>query len=570
MTALLTYLRILPLIFSGFLLIACHSSSSDPVSIPDINTFHIYTKVQTIYSFNEETGISTKRGEFDSGEQQFIELNLDEEKQGFEYAVYVYENSIYLLDYDKAKNAKTTKLATIASDRVVCRLIPQTGSSKFAFSDRSKSNRSELNLPIVFIEYQQPGYDCDPETNLRDELNFSSAVADPQKLTDIKKTLGNTEKVLGSIVVDYSSAAKEVENNLSRYDETGFLGHDLHGNRLVFNYSSNQETNQWEMSFYSSTGIQTIHQASSNHVLVQQDDDVYVVNAKALLNINKDVASTPVQEKIDILFEMPTYNFDSSFALEFNKSQNKDSFLVKHNNTLYFYSSPNFVQIPTNETIASQSATKLKFDLTSDNTALVIQESNNIQTLIAISASTGQSTTIISASKIDFTILGNEFFVNTFETESSSGWQAHWFTRINNSYIKKTYEQSRFIFSEDLREANNALYLLSSDDYSSNQVLKAPNLFIFDKTQTNGRKKGKTSANSYVDFNLGKLSTDVSDILSSKTINDIYATILLRGVNGDSGLGQAVEERYYFNPSQEKADPSFSEQSLTLMTRTAL
>ena len=100
MIAPLNFLKVSCLFLTSIVLLACNSSGSNSAKIPDINTFRIYTFDQVIYSFNEETGISTKRGEFDLGENQFIELNTDESKQGYEYAAYIFENTIYLLNYD--------------------------------------------------------------------------------------------------------------------------------------------------------------------------------------------------------------------------------------------------------------------------------------------------------------------------------------------------------------------------------------------------------------------------------------------------------------------------------------
>ncbi len=570
MTAPLTYLKVLIICVTGIFLSACHSSSSTNSATPDINTLHVYTSDQIIYSYNEETGISTKRGEFDTGVNKFLELNTDESKQGYEYAIYVFENDIYLLNYDKDTNAETIQLASIKESQTICNLIPHKTSSKYSFSDKQKSNRSTLNLPIVTIEYQQTGNDCDPEFNLRDELNFNAVIKDSTKVSQIKRTLGKASNSIGSLVINYSAEAELLENDIASYDETGFLGQDIQGNQLVFDYFSETEYNQWETSFYPSTGVQTIHQASNNQVVVKNDDDIFVLNANNLFEINKDTGTTPIQDKLDKLFEIPTENFDSSFPLEFNQSQNQNSFLIKHNNSLFYFSPPKFDQIPSNETLASQNATKMKFDLMSDNTALVVQKSNDTETLLAISTISGQSTTIISASKIEFYIIENEFYVNTLDAQADSGWEAHWFKRLNNSFTSKTYEDSRFIFSYDLRAKNDSIFLLSTNISETDSSFISHSLYIFDSSQANGRKKGMSSNNVSVDFLLGQLSTNVDTIISSRINNDKYGAIILSGINGDSGAGQAVEDYYYFDPSQEKADPSIKEQSLKLMLRKIL
>jgi hypothetical protein len=568
MTAPLTYLKVFLLFSTSILLIACHSSSSTDPAIPDINTFHIYTSDQTIYSFNEDTRLSTKRGEFDSGNNKFLELNTDETKQGYEYAIYVYENAIYLMNYDKESNGQTIKLAQVGSSQAICSIIPHMTSSKAGFSDKIASNRSTLNLPKITIEYPKKGGECDPEFNQRDTLDFASVLKDPTNNTSTIRTLGRSENVIGSLIIDYNSTTIEpLKNTTHSYNQTGFLGQDLSGNKLVFKYTTESKDDQWETSFYPSTGIQTIHQASNKHVVVRNDQDVFILDSASLFKINNDAAgSTPVQEKLDALFSNSALeNLDTNNSISFNKSQNEDSFLLMHDNTLYYYSLSKFNQIPSNETQAAQNAIKTKFDLTKDNTALVIQQANNLQTLLAISTVSGQSQTIISASKIEFYIIDNEFYVNTYESEAKAGWQAHWFRKVNSTYISSTYDHSRFVFSKDLRQKRNSIYLLSSNDKVDGSNIIKPALYAFDNSQNNGRKKGRDENNNTVDFSFGSLNTNVSDVVSSVISNDIYGKIVLKGINEDNNIGQAVEEHYYFNPSQD-----ISKEHLLLMSRKVL
>tara|TARA_R110001592_G_scaffold59905_3_gene182024 strand:- start:37835 stop:39583 length:1749 start_codon:yes stop_codon:yes gene_type:complete len=582
MTAPLNYLKVIMLFIASALLIACHSNGSKNKEIPDINTLKIFTDSQTIYSFNEDTRISTKRAEFDPGENQFIELNTNEDKQGYEYAVYVFENSIYLLNYDKETNAEITELAKISSSRIICGLIPHKTSSKASFEDKTNSNRNTIDLPIITIEYQKTGNPCTPELNNRDTLKFESVIGETKDIKGITRTSGKSENVLGGLVINYDAGAKLLEDSTNIYAQTGFLGQDISGSetdpdpgsvtKIAFNYTTETGYDRWETDFKPVSGAQVIHQASNNHVVIQKDEQILVLDTKNLFTVNNEDSDIPVQEKIDALF----INFSLKQALEnpspisFNQRQNKDNFLMKHENTLYFYSPPIFTQIPSNETQTSQNATKIEFDLTSDNTALVIQETNNLQTLIAISTTSGQSTTILSASKVEFYIIGNAFYVNTLELESGAGWQAHLFKRVNNKYIPKTYNNSRFIFATNLQEKRNTMLLLSSNSEESEVQMIKPSLYMFDSSQSNGRKKGTSSKNTTVDFSFGQLNTDVEDILSSIIINDEYGKIILSGINEDRDVGEAVEEHYHFNPSQAKADPTLSEQSLLLMKRKVL
>jgi hypothetical protein len=571
MTAPLTLLRTLLVCLATALLIACESDSSNTADIPEINSFHIYTADQTIYSFNEETRISNKRGEFDSGDNQFVELDTDESKPGFDYAVYAFEKGIFLLDYDKSQNGKITKLTQYATDKLICGIIPTKTASRQSFTDGKASNRSTLDLPVLTIELAEDNLNCDPLFNLRDELDFSEIIDSDTSTSKIRKTAGSAQSVLGGLVINYASGGSAIVNtdqDLSKKGSIGFMGYDLNGSQLIFNYSVDGVKDSWSTAMFSDPGIiPFIQQVSNQHLLVQNNTDLFVVNAATLFEINAETSDIPVQSRIDKLFEVRINKdpLSDTSSVTSNRSQNPDTFLVKHNNTLLFYKDGNFAEIPTNQI---QNETKIDFDLTSDNKALVIQENpDSSQTLLFISTISGESTTLLTAEKIELQVIENEFYINTLELEAGAGWQAHWF---KTPTTVSTYENSRFIFAQDMREISNTLLLLSSDDALSSEQMIKPGLYKFDKTQRNGRKKGVDENKTQVDFSFGKLNTDVENIELSTIINDKYGKIIITGINDDTGVGRAAREQYYFDPSQELSSQDPEKQSLRLMNRELL
>lgn len=567
MTAPLTYLKVFSLIAASTLLIACHSSSSSGSSTPDINTLHIYTTDQTIFSFNENTGRTTERGKFDTGEKKFLELNLDEDKQGYEYAVYVSNNAVYLLNYDKAVTGPAIKLAEIGDAETICGLIPVKSASKAGFTDQSKSNRSTLDLPIVSIEYKHPSHACDLETNTRDNLNFTSVIEDANKTEGIIKKSGKSESVIGGLIIDYKSSRSD--DTTEDKGSIGFLGQDLLGEKIVFNYKIDADIDDWRAEFMPSSGIQTILQASNNQALVQYDEQIFVLNTSTLFSVNKASSAKPVQDRINAMFEIPTINLGNPNPVELNHHQNVNTFLMKHDNTLYYYEAESLTQIPSNEPF--NVPTKIAFDLTSDNTAIFVQDENGQQELFVISTKSGSATSIIQAKEIQFYIIENELYVNTLEADNSLGWQAHRYVKVNNRYTAKTYNNSRFLFMNDLDEKYSSVYLLSSNSATIGNPMIEPALYKYDSSQTNGRKKGNNTNNVSVDFLYGQFSTNVSGIVSSVIINDIFGKITLKGTIEDAdNVEQDVEEYYYFNPSQALAEPNLSEQSLQLMSRKVL
>lgn len=585
MIAPLKFIKISLLLLTSFILTACHSDSSNNSKTPDINTFNMYTYDQKIYSFNEDTGSSTKRGEFNVGENQFIELNTDEEKQGYEYAVYVFENSVYLLNYDKDSNAKRIELAELYSSQEVCGLIPHKTASEKSFADKGKSNRSTLDLPIITIEYKQENQVCDPELNTRDTLNFSTAIKENEdNLLDIFKTTGKSEDILGGHIIDYSS------DNNSRLDQifeddddidydygaSGFLGKKTAIanteiiDTIVFSYKVDGIHDQWEKVLSPSAGVQKISQVSNDQVLVQEGKDIYILKTEKLFTLNTEENSTPIPDRINSLFLNPYLTLDDNTAITSNPTQNDDTFIIKQNNKIYFYQDEKFQVVPANEAPVVQNTTKIKADLTDNDIVLVLQESNNIQTLVAIPGKTGLSSTVLSADSIEFHIIGDEFYANSLNFGQNIGWQAHWFKKNNDNFVRKTYNDSRFLFTKNLQAKSSDLYLLSSDTPSIDNKIIDPSLYKYDRKQSNGRKKGKSKKSGTIAFSYGKLNTNVSDIINSTIINDIYGRITLKGINKDSGAGRSAEEYYYFNPSQSVTTQNINKQSLKLIKRTIL
>ncbi len=569
MIAPLTFLRTFIVCLATALLIGCDSGGSSKKTTPEINSFNIYTADQIIYSYNEDTRLSTKRGEFDAGDQQFVELNTDEQKQGFEYAVYAYNNGIYLLDYDKDNNAKVHKLTQYASSKVICRIVPAKKTSRAAYVDGKASNRSTLDDTYVTIEIQATGESCDPAYNLRDKLDFYPLIDDDTNTRDTLKTAGASEMVLGGVVTNYSSGGSSLvfnDDENKQRGSTGFIGYDLTGNKIVFNYRVDENKDKWSTGLVSVPGLVPFSkQVSSTQVLVQNAEDLYVLNADNMFTINTAETDVPVQAKIDNLFSAVFETLPDTTTVETNRSQNDNTFLIKQNNSLYYFEGESFTAIPVNQI---QDETKLDFDLTSNNLALVVQENpDSSQTLIAISTDSGEASTILTAEKVELQVIGSEFYINTLNLESNSGWQAHWF-KTQNSPV--TYSQSRFVFAEDLRSTTNTLLLLSSDEASVNDMLIKPALYIFDKTQASGRKKGLNKDKERVDFSLGKLNTDVATIQASVIINDKFGRILLTGVYDDGDAGRAVEEHYFFDPTKSTSSQNLEKQSLKLMARKVL
>ena len=572
MTAPLTLLRTFFVCAATTLLIACDSGGSSSSEIPEINSFKIYTANQTIYSFNESTRISTRRADFDSGDNQFIELDTDESKPGYDYAVYAFENGIYLLDYDKANSGKITKLTQYAENKKICNIIANKTASSDGFKDGKHSNRSTLDLPIITLEIVEESEDCSPLIAARDKLDFSKINESNAFNNPITKTAGSSDAVLGGLVIDYGSGSSIISNEeveITKKGNVGFLGFNLPGSLLKFDYRVKDERDNWSANLVADPDTYPFSkQSSTDQVVVQNNESVYVLNADSLFTINSDASNIPIQSRIDALFQAPIYVLPEISTIETNRSQNTSTFLIRQHNNLYYFENGNFKPIPNNPI---QNGTIVDFDLTKNNQALVVLENpDTSHTLLVISTQSGESTTLLTADKVELQVIDNEFYINTLVLEPGSGWQAHWF-RTPTSFT--SYNDSRFLFANDKREMQNTLLILCSDSGLPAADMINPAIYIFDKSRSNGRKPGIEkigNTNVQVDFSYGQLNTDVSEIELISIINDRYGRLIITGINKETGAGQAVREHYYFDPSESLSSQDPDEQSLRLMHREIL
>ena len=573
MTAPLTILRTFFVCAATTLLIACDSGGSSSSEVPEINSFNIYATNQTIFSFNEETRISTKRAEFDDGENQFVELDTDEDKQGYDYAIYAFEMGLYLLDYDKANRGKITKLTQYAENKKICNMIPFKTASRDGFKDGRHSNRSTQDLPIITIELTETADNCELSKIQRDKLDFSQIIDDDAFKNEIKLTAGTTESALGGLVIDYASAGdinSKTDIAITEIGNVGILGSNKNGTQLSFNYRVEKDNDSWSYLLESEEDTTPfIKQSSTNHVVVQNQKEVYVLNADDLFTINSEDSGNPVQSRINDLFKTPVKNdLAQNSAIETNRSQYSDTFLIRQENSLFFFEDGNFREIPNNPI---QNGTIIDFDLTNDDLALVILENtDNTQTLLVISTLSGESTTLLTAEQIELHVIDNEFYINTLELIAGSGWEAHWF-RTPTSFT--SYSNSRFLFAKDMSEMHSTILILSSDTEMPVADMINPAIYVFDKSRSNGRKTGVEKVGNdtiQVDFSYGMINTNVSEIEHISIINDKYGKLVLTGINEESGAGRIVREQYYFDPSEIYSSQDPEDQSLRLMNREAL
>jgi len=553
-------------------LVACTAENSPTPASDEINTLNIYFDNNQIYSFNDDTGISTQHASYDelipeADKAEYvnvIELNTDDDKQGFELAAYIYKNSLYILDYDKDKGAKRTELASV--DGKICGIFPQLMPSSAAYDDQISSNRSTMHQASIVIAIKRDESEsmCTTKEDNFDLVDFSNLLDDDTRndsSENVIRTAIKAESFLGALVTDFTSSRETPR-------VFGFLGYSIEDQKVAFSHNRNESVQTWSTPLTYTDTPPTAWTASKNHTLVQQDEKLFVINTTNLFAADETTDSTngPIQNRIDDLFSEHTHLLDSSSEISINPTQNTNSFIINSDNALQLFANGEFSPIPTNEETPKKADLKSTVDLTSDGSVVVIRDIEaEKQSLSTISTASHQQTTqLIEAKKIELSIQDSEFFVNTLNLNGEPGWQAHWFRKVNDNYVHTSYPNSRLIFINDAREKNDTILILASESAIAEDPLNTPSIYKFNKNEDNGRQKAKNSGNQLVDFALGDLSINVSSIAQSKIVNDIYGMLEFESIETEDGV-EAQTELYFFNPSQET--PNIDDQSLKLILR---
>ena len=501
MRALFLKLRLLLGSLTTLFLVSCTPSNAVTPSSASINTLNIFFENNKIYSVDSSTGITTERASFDPTTeakalanntflppQSFanggmaLALNTDEDKQGFEYAIYLDQGALYLFDYITASRTFITNISG-----PICGIAPQYKASKFAFTDHKKSNRSLVNLPSIVVAYPN-GTSCSQENNFLDLVDFSTFLDSNTK--NDKASRQSLDKALfyGARIIDYSSGTIN-SSGLVEKSKTGFLGYNADRGILQFDYQDNGIINSWQTLLPYQTTPPSIWQITNTLTLVQLEDKIYVIPVKTLFDVNNSTTgSTAIQTRIDALFSIPTKTLSNSNTISISETPNLNSFLIKQDSTLLYYNKGVFSDISVG---IETDVINVNFALISDDKAVLLKRFLNSSVLVKIDTQSGSASTLIpSSDKIEFQVMESELFVNTFKQGSSSGWLAQIY---DSSLTKSVYNNSRFLFFKDGRHTINTNFILSSDlveqaDFTQKELLS---IYDFNRTEIDGRRKIK-------------------------------------------------------------------------------
>jgi len=224
--------------------------------------------------------------------------------------------------------------------------------------------------------------------------------------------------------------------------------------------------------------------------------------------------------------------------------------VFEDNDSLYFYDPTSNPKLIKEIYSKPNDVQEFYFDITSNNTIILQQNRENIETLSRITPSTDISVTIIDAETISFGVIEGKVYFNSTDSLEQEGLQAHW---LSVDFERNTFENSIWVFAENHRTPalNPELFLVSSDDESSLGFLTTPQLYAFDESNTKtGRKQVTNKDKKTVDFSFGQITQDISGVAFGEVTNDIFGRINLRSTRNINNTDTKVIESYYFNPSE--------------------
>ncbi len=522
---------------------ACSHSPDDSKEKPEdpINTFNFYMESDgTISDFDPETRKSTVFAQWDpSLPSLYLDTNIS--KQGYEYIAFFRNNRLYVLDYDRDNDGRTTAIASFSGE--ICDLFRQKEASRRSFSNNTKNRILTDRHALVVAIKDSAVDDCSPTSDLYYEVSFEF---EDDGSADIDIRLVNSSKVLGDILIDYDFVDSEQNSGVnSTRGRSGFLGYDRDGEQLVLR-DDNLDV-LWEVAL---EDVESIQQVTNDLVVIETGTEIFVHTISELFSIadqdeNQDV---PPESRLDALFESPNETVEDDLVpgYEFhNFVGNENSFIIEYTSKLDLWKDASATEVFEKD----NDSFDISYGLTDDDRLVVLKIFDDTITLVRVNPDSAISTTLIEADSIDGITLGNDLYFNTLNANGNGGLDAHW---VNADGVMRSYENSLFVFANDTRSQKTRILILGSDADTADQYpLTDASLYAFDPNELNGRLQYTDKNNRSRDFNFGEVLGDIYGIYSASIINDEYATIILeseREQSAGSGIYETWWDFYYVDP----------------------
>jgi len=456
---------------------ACSRDPDEPEEIPEINSFNIFfteeesssgVKRGFINAFDFETNTATVVDTFTAGDSMAIALDTDEEKEGFEYAAYVKNGAVHLLDFDKEFGKQTEELREFTS--TICGLHTSVIASQTAFDRQSDYYLTERDAPTVLVQVNNSA--CDRETDQYYKLSFN-----PDNFGRITESgFASSSEVIGThfLAPNYINPANE-DGEIER-GTTLRLGFDSVGQTIRL--SNEDGAILAEASLENTSITPKFTKVGSSYIVVQNDLDIYTIPQSDLIDIAATLSDTdaiaPNENLFALLFETSTLTLNSSTSTQVNIEHNGIDFIVDDSGILRLFRDNAFKELSDVTTLNSY-----LYALDTRGLTYLVSDYGTHKSLSTIAnPGVGSPSILISiADDIEIKSTNRRMFINSINSEQFSGWRLTEISEDETRFVNN----SAFVAAANLTENDSTIYILfSNDDEVSSNALINPALYAYD------------------------------------------------------------------------------------------
>jgi hypothetical protein len=546
MKAALPKLPALLTLCASLTMVGCSDSDDTPSAAPDIDTKHIYTRDATIYRFHPESGQSTVIDTFDPGEHKFEPMDTDPDKQGYEYALYVKDNTIRLLNYSNAAGSAVELIDSPGAH--VCSIHARDSAPEQAFNINVSDRFPAFDLFIMDVALNTDA-SCSADTSVYYAIDFLDLVSGSRQFgvyPDWHQT--SSAYVHGTMLKNHAPVVQE-DPDTGATVRWGYIGYDI-ANGLVSFHDQNNDL-AWARAIPGDGSIPRFFQAARDRVLIQSGNALYLHTiARDVFTIGQSTGDSdlPGMPPLDALFENPM--LITSFADGNNPvgiATDGASFAITDGRLIHFYDSSDnggrlleqvFPVAPDTEILKVRLLPNGQQPRIVVHTRTTDNNNNVLHSLSIVNAQTGGVLLAQSGDDIQFEVASDELFFNVFS--SATGWTAsHLVNPVEQMASRRDYAQSLFAFADDRRSRDEYVLILSSDTIDASGYLVDPLVAPFSRSQALGFYTGNLLG--YIE---GTVRSSNLDATPNFVINDIFGGLYTEDAGSELGL-------HFFNLREE-------------------
>jgi hypothetical protein len=554
-----------------FSLAACSKTKKDEVSEAEITSINVYfsnadvsgQQVGKIYSYNPANGVSTELASFNDGDGMAIALDTDESKPGFEYAAYVEDKTVKLLDYSKTASQRIYELQTFTQD--ICGLEIAERPAPSVFDSTSEYYLSTLHDTAINVVIKNGGI-CDRKTDRYFNLDFDTRLG--AVLTNSREV--KNSEVFGAYLIDRSFEEVSSDTGETITGRSVWLSHDRDTQTLRLRQYKGAILA--EIPFQYAINPPFIESISDSLLLIQRDSELFKVTLSQLSDMVAARSSAVSTNRVTAFFNNPLVTMslaDDSMLVDYDFEAR---FLVFADDNGIYRHNINAALVE-QLYIKEPAVTSIKLAIMNNGTLVLAKQYATHESLTTIAEASNSSELVLvnNAQSIEYRQDGIRIYANVLNTSNIGGeplttasWSA---VQFNATSLEKLMEESLFVFSKASSKQTDRILLLVASEPAVGESLLSPYVYQYDSSAPGGK------------LVFQELSEDEKQIVSvtegtyGQILSDVYGA--LNSVDGSNFLvneefgGFQIEtaaslESYFYRPKQSaseeeaKKEPSLS------------